>query len=473
MAFINFVRTAAFHFSTKSVCIPTKFTELVNEFETRENVLIQGWICRSQTFGKKSFLKLNDGISCHEIQAVVPRNICKSLFVGSAIRMRGNWLPSKGTEQKMEFLAKECLFVGHPTEIPLVGDCDVMRQFPHIRPKSKSFSAVLRLRSHLTHHIHNFFNSASFFCVDMPLITQNDCEGAGQAFSISSNAKKDFFGTDVNQFLQVSTQLHLEAVANAIPRVYTLGPVFRADNGAGRTHISEFRMLEVECAFVDSVEEMCCLMEDFLDFVVKAINGDKRIEDEFLAYCKAKNSNEENEQSKEDGISNETKPNNVSDYLAGFRRPFPRVPFSEAVKIVGRSEQEWTKSLSKREEFQLIDAFKGPLFVTHFPAAQKPFYMRRCDAKGQNFEATESFDLLVPQVGELAGGGVREWEADKLSERLPPNSNLDWYVELRRRGHPRSAGFGLGIDRLMQALFGITNIRDTIAFPRCYGHLRC
>ncbi|KAI3409802.1 hypothetical protein GPALN_006177 [Globodera pallida] len=467
--------------SARTVGACTKFAELVNELKPRENVLIQGWVQRSQTYREKMFLKLNDGSSCHQIQAVVPRNVCKTLWVGSAIRLRGNWLPSIGTEQSMEFMADECLFVGQPSEAPLIGDSDIMRQMPHLRPKSKAFSATLRLRSHLTHLTHRFFDTASFSYVDMPMISQNDCEGAGEAFSIISGAKKDFFGTGVEQFLQVSAQLHLEAVASAIPRVYTLGPVFRADPGVGRSNMAEFRMLEVECAFMDSLEQLCAFVEDFLKFVVQRTLEDERSVNEFREYCTATIAADGGEQ-KQSAISNSKTPHKkiLIDFLAELlERPLPRVPFEEALKIVSRPGDDRLTPLNRREEFALVDAFNGPLFVTHFPAKQKPFYTRRSsgshanDEQGQQNETTESFDLLVPQVGELAGGSVREWEADKLVERLPPDSKLDWYVELRNRGYPRTAGFGLGMDRLMQALFGIPNIRDTIAFPRWCGHLRC
>uniref|UniRef100_A0A914HAH1 Aminoacyl-transfer RNA synthetases class-II family profile domain-containing protein n=1 Tax=Globodera rostochiensis TaxID=31243 RepID=A0A914HAH1_GLORO len=447
--------------SARTVGACTKFAELVNELKPRENVLIQGWVQRSQTYREKMFLKLNDGSSCHQIQAVVPRNVCKTLWVGSAIRAWNLW------QMNVYLLANR---LKH----------DIMRQMPHLRPKSKAFSAILRLRSHLTHLTHRFFDTASFSYVDMPMISQNDCEGAGEAFSIISGAKKDFFGSGVEQFLQVSAQLHLEAVASAIPRVYTLGPVFRADPGVGRSNMAEFRMLEVECAFMDSLEQLCAFVEDFLKFVVQKTLEDERSVNEFREYCTATISADGGEQ-KQSAISNSKTPHKkiLIDFLAELlERPLPRVPFEEALKVVSRPGDDRLTPLNRREEFALVDAFNGPLFVMHFPAKQKPFYTRRSsgsynDEQGQQNETTESFDLLVPQVGELAGGSVREWEVDKLVERLPPDSKLDWYVELRNRGYPRTAGFGLGMDRLMQALFGIPNIRDTIAFPRWCGHMRC
>uniref|UniRef100_A0A1I8BNG0 AA_TRNA_LIGASE_II domain-containing protein n=1 Tax=Meloidogyne hapla TaxID=6305 RepID=A0A1I8BNG0_MELHA len=414
-----------------------------------------GWVRHAQRYGKILFLKLNDGTSPRQLQAVVPRTICHTVHVGSALRLRGQWIPSIGTQQQMEFLAEQCIFINEPSEFIVdAKDKDALRLIPHLRPKKIEFASILRLRSHLNFLIHEFFNDRHFIHIDTPLFSQNDCEGAGEAFSATCS-EENFFG-DTQPFLPVSAQLHLEAMSSSLGNVYTLSPVFRANRSQTRQHLAEFRMLEVECAFTDSLEQICNLVEEFIRFLVSKTETISQVGDfeESSPFCQ-RNSNGEEKSASSQILAECFVKNNTS---------FPRISLIEAIKLLGRQPDEVNRQLSKRDEFDLVDAFGGPLFVTHFLTEQKPFYMRRTE----DGKFTESFDLLSPFVGELAGGSVREWDHELLAARLPKENKekLEWYTDLRLYGYPRSAGFGIGVDRLMQSLFGIKNIKDTIPFPR-------
>ncbi|CAK5095954.1 unnamed protein product [Meloidogyne enterolobii] len=432
-----------------------RINDLLNESEQKQDVIIQGWVRHAQRYGKILFLKLNDGNSPHQLQAVVPRTICHTIHVGSALRLRGQWVPSIGTQQQMEFLAEQCIFINEPSEFVVDSkDKDALRLIPHLRPKKLEFASILRMRSHLNFLIHKFFNGRHFIHIDTPLFSQNDCEGAGEAFSATCS-EENFFG-DTKPFLPVSAQLHLEAMSSSLGNVYTLSPVFRANPSETRQHLAEFKMLEVECAFADSLEQICNIVEEFIRFLVSKTETILQLEDfeKSSPFCHQSSNDEEK------SASSQT----LAECLDKNNTLFPRISFTEATKLLRRQPNESKRQLSKRDEFDLVDIFDGPLFVTHFPSEQKPFYMRRTD----DGKFTESFDLIAPFVGELAGGSVREWDEELLTARLPKENKekLEWYTELRRYGYPRSGGFGIGVDRLMQSLFGIKNIKDTIPFPR-------
>uniref|UniRef100_A0A914LBN6 Aminoacyl-transfer RNA synthetases class-II family profile domain-containing protein n=1 Tax=Meloidogyne incognita TaxID=6306 RepID=A0A914LBN6_MELIC len=432
-----------------------RINDLLNESEPKQDVIIQGWVRHVQRYGKILFLKLNDGNCPHQLQAVVPRTICHTIHVGSALRLRGQWVPSIGTQQQMEFLAEQCIFINEPSELVVdTKDKDALRLIPHLRPKKLEFASILRMRSHLNSLIHKFFNDRHFIHIDTPLFSQNDCEGAGEAFSATCS-EENFFG-DTKSFLPVSAQLHLEAMSSSLGNVYTLSPVFRANPSETRQHLAEFKMLEVECAFSDSLEHICNIVEEFIRFLVSKTEAIFQLEDfeKSSPFCQQSSNDEEK------SASSQT----IAECLDKNNTLFPRISFTEATKLLRRQPNESKRQLSKRDEFDLVDIFGGPLFVTHFPSEQKPFYMRRTD----DGKFTESFDLIAPFVGELAGGSIREWDEELLTSRLPKENKekLEWYIELRRYGYPRSGGFGIGVDRLMQSLFGIKNIKDTIPFPR-------
>uniref|UniRef100_A0A8R1HYF3 AA_TRNA_LIGASE_II domain-containing protein n=1 Tax=Caenorhabditis japonica TaxID=281687 RepID=A0A8R1HYF3_CAEJA len=270
-------------------------------------------------------------------------------------------------------------------------------------------------------------NKHDFIHIDTPKLTRNDCEGGGEVFDVVTPSEDPMY-------LTVSSQLHLEAMVSRLRKVYTLGPAFRAEKQQSHAHLSEFHMLEAEVAFVDTIEEMCSFVELYVRHIACSIQDTK-----------------------------------INEFPTS---KFPRISYDDAVALLlQKGEKVTAKSgFSKKNELDLVKLHENqPLFVTHYPASQKPFYMARTSSEGSE-EKTLSFDLLVPGVGELAGGSIREKNPEVLASR---GCEIEWYLEMRRRGQPPSGGFGIGFERLLQYLLGIQNIKDTVAFPRWYRHCQC
>uniref|UniRef100_A0A915DRM8 Aminoacyl-transfer RNA synthetases class-II family profile domain-containing protein n=1 Tax=Ditylenchus dipsaci TaxID=166011 RepID=A0A915DRM8_9BILA len=382
----------------------------------KQDVLVQGWVQKIQEFPSFYFMKINDGLSVQKLQVVVPTSAVTNGNPGNgaAVSIRGDWVRSKGKQQDMELLASECTVCGKYEQMPLEGSNGATRSSPHLRVKMPSFAALFRLRSRLNYMTHSFFVAKEFHHIDPPLLSTNDCEQAGRHSASSAQSMK-------------ISSLHLEAMAGGIPNVYTIAPVFRAENSVHFLRLAEFRMLETECSFMNSVGELMDLVEDYLKFTVQEMTKFK----------------EEIEATKK--VCDETKLN-LSEL--SLDQPIPRLRFQEAVSILERKGETCSYSFNKAQELTLVQEIGGPLFVTHLPSVDKPFYMKRTD----DGEFVENFELLVPVVGELAGGSVREDDCDQLLERLKGSPYFDWYLELRRCGYPKSSGFGLGIERLMQSI---------------------
>uniref|UniRef100_A0A915Q189 Aminoacyl-transfer RNA synthetases class-II family profile domain-containing protein n=1 Tax=Setaria digitata TaxID=48799 RepID=A0A915Q189_9BILA len=406
------------------------------------NIRIQGWARRVETRGKFLFVNISDGCSLKTVQAVIQRDICPKLPVGSAVDIVGDWVKSHGKKQNMELFATNCeIFSELPTE---KSSADVTRRNYHLRMKSVPFMCLIRLRSRLDYLSRSFFQNESFIHVDAPLLTHNDCEGGGEVFTVQAN-KQNYFG-DQTVYLTVSSQLYLEAFASSVPKVYTIAPALRADHSQTRQHLAEFRMLEAEYAFADDLHQLCDLVERYINYVVDGMLNIamEEINSVMEIFC--------DESAREKSLL----------WINGPRKPFPRIYYDEAISILqNKGELTSDNRFSKENELSLVQHFGGPLFILRYPHAQKPFYMKRSG----NY--AECFDLLAPFVGELAGGSLRESNPEELRRRGCDQS-LDWYLEIRGHGHPPSAGFGIGLERLMQALFGILNIKDTVAFPRWY-----
>ncbi|EFP02408.1 CRE-NARS-2 protein [Caenorhabditis remanei] len=431
---------------------------------------LDGWAKSVQKSGKNVFVKVDNGRSRGLIQLVANKQIAQEVKVGNAIRAIGSFEKSPGSQQETEFVADQLNIIGRD-ENPRYEDlsADNLRKKTHLRARNSQFASFLRARSALFRETHEFFMSRDFIHIDTPKLTRNDCEGGGEVFDVVTTSAESLNGSEGIKedamYLSVSSQLHLEAMVryeliNRLQRVYTLGPAFRAEKQQSHAHLSEFYMLEVEVAFVDvilfslfstiiilyfqNIEEMCSLVESYVQNMFSFLHSPKlRTELEIMN----------------------------SQHLASIplNSPFSRITYEDAVKVLTSdgSNVSAKSGLSKKNELDLVKFHDNqPVFVTHYPKNQKPFYM----ARTQDDTKTLSFDLLVPGVGELAGGSVREPDAEKLKER---GCGIEWYLETRKRGQPPTAGFGIGFERLLQYLLGIQNIKDTLAFPRWHRHCQC
>ncbi|ELU12802.1 hypothetical protein CAPTEDRAFT_163999 [Capitella teleta] len=321
------------------------------------------------------------------------------------------------------------------------------------RVTTPQMSAMLRVRNAATQAINHFFQKEEFVQIHTPIITTNDCEGAGETFQIQlrndqrgKKTEKQFF--DVPTFLTVSAQLHLEMVNNAISKVYTFSPTFRGENSRTRQHLSEFYMVEAELAFTQNLENIMEVIEDLVKTSTEQIYN---LSEEDVNICLSKSEMKEPETLIENLLKNQ----------------FVRLSYDDAIDILVKKNHmfkhnvEWGCDLQKEHEFSLVDHCGGiPVFLTDFPAAIKPFYMRVND-DGRTVAAV---DLLLPEVGELCGGSLREERYDLIRNKVTPD--LKWYADLRRCGTFPHGGFGLGFDRYLMLLLGVTNIRDVVVFPR-------
>uniref|UniRef100_A0A158R575 AA_TRNA_LIGASE_II domain-containing protein n=1 Tax=Syphacia muris TaxID=451379 RepID=A0A158R575_9BILA len=427
-------------------------SSLLGTEQPLEQVCVQGWVTKVHSKGKFMFIHLNDGRDANSLQIFVPNNVCKSVSVGSAVRVVGSWLKSVGRQQAMELVANEFVVLG-PSLKHEVGH-KYFKDKPYLKPKFAPFASLLRFRSKLYWTSNQFFQTRGFLHVDPPVITMNDCEGGGATFSVAvcwiftlaSNGSK-FFDCD-ELFLPVSSQLHLESFISGIPKVYCIGSAFRAEKSLSRQHLAEFQMLEAEIGFINNLDQLCDFVESFVRVVVKDLKNDA---DLMLEYS---------------GIKQEfcTSADSVEPLLLCMpKTKFPRMSFNEAKSLLKNYDMVVSgNSLTKEQELKLVHLCNSPVFVTYFPSAERPFYMSRTvDGK-----FAECFDLLTGIVGELAGGSLRETDPEKLRSRNCAKP-LEWYIHLRECGQPPSGGFGIGVDRLLQSVLGLRNIKDTIAFPRC------
>ncbi|GJQ12027.1 hypothetical protein GpartN1_g3818.t1 [Galdieria partita] len=440
-----------------------------------KNVTIQGWIRSIRDQKKFAFLVVNDGSCLSGLQVFVENTVqsyekVKSLLTGSSVSVRGKLVHSIGKGQLFELQAKEVL---------IFGDCDAsyplqkkrhsfeyLRKIAHLRPRTNTFGAVMRVRSMLAFATHCFFQENGFVYIHSPIITSSDCEGAGEMFRVltepTENSKysqgegaKDFFG--VPTFLTVSGQLSAEAYSCALRDVYTFGPAFRAEYSHTTRHLSEFWMVEPEMAFANLQDDMTNA-ESYVKFVIQYIlekcKGDIDFFDRFI----------------ESGLT--------SKLYKYVEKPFARISYSEAVDILKKSGKSfqfpvsWGEDLATEHERYLAEEYFGhPVFVYNYPAAIKAFYMRNNDH--DSGKTVAAMDLLVPRIGELIGGSEREDRLDVLEQKLHElgleAENYWWYLDLRRFGSVPHAGYGLGFERLVQFVTGMENIRDVIPFPRFPG----
>ncbi len=433
------------------------------ELDQIEYVTVEGWVRTNRNNGQVGFIELNDGSYFKNIQIVYDPSLenhdkVSKLLTGASICVVGKFIQTPGNKQPFEVHASTIEIEGEALETyPLQKkrhSFEFLREIPHLRPRTNTFMAVFRVRSALAMAIHEFFQSQGFVYVHAPIITGNDAEGAGEVFTVTTrdDAKydEDFFGKHAS--LTVSGQLHVEAFAMAFRDVYTFGPTFRSENSNTKTHASEFWMIEPEIAFADLEDDMQ-LIEDMVKYCIDYVRRECPQEIEFFNNMIDKTLKE-----RLDHVMNSS---------------FRRMPYTEAIEILKaapvkfENKVEWGIDLNKEHEVYITDkVVGGPVFITDYPKDIKAFYMRLND----DGKTVAACDLLVPTVGELVGGSQREERLDLLEARMDElgmdKEGYQWYLDLRRYGGCKHAGFGLGFERMVMYLTGMENIRDVLPYPR-------
>lgn len=458
-----------------------KVKELLLKNEACEDVLIQGWIrTRRDSKGGFSFLEINDGSCLKGLQAVVDhtlesfQSVAEKLTTGSCVSVRGDLVRSQGKEQGVEIQVRELtLFGGADAEsYPLQKkrhSFEFLREIAHLRPRTNTFGAVMRVRNRLAYSIHRFFNDRGFVYLNTPIITTSDCEGAGEMFQVTTldlgapprvdgkiDYREDFFGEKTS--LTVSGQLEGEVYAMALSEIYTFGPTFRAENSNTSRHLAEFWMVEPEMAFYDLEDDMD-LAEEFVRYLFA----------DALEHC-----------AEDLEFFNERIDKTL---LATHRQivdnQFERIHYSDAIHLLQKSDHaftyavEWGCNLQSEHERYLSEkVFKKPVIIFNYPDEIKPFYMKA----NEDGETVRAMDVLLPKLGELIGGSQREDDYDLLMKRMHEKGldpkHYQWYLDLRRFGSAPHSGFGLGFERLVQFVTGMENIRDVIPFPRTPKHAK-
>lgn len=448
--------------------------ELLAETDCNKEILLKGWVRTRRGNNQLAFIAVNDGTVIHSIQVVAdlnqfPEEDLKRVTTGASIRVAGTLVESMGKGQRVEIQAKE---------ITVLGDCDpevyplqkkghsfeFLRENAHLRFRTNTFGAVFRIRHALAYAIHKYYNDRGFFYLHTPIITASDAEGAGEMFRVTTldldhipktvegmiDYNQDFFGRPTN--LTVSGQLEGELGALALSSIYTFGPTFRAENSNTPRHVAEFWMIEPEMAFYDINDNMD-LAEDFLKYLINNTLENCQDDLEFLNKMVDK------------GL--------LERLRFVVEHPFERKSYTEAIEILLKADKkfefpvEWGLDLQAEHERYLVEQYyKRPVILTDYPKDIKAFYMKQND----DGKTVRAMDVLFPMIGEIIGGSQREEELDKLQNRMKvldiPENELWWYLETRKFGTVEHSGFGLGFERLIMFITGMSNIRDVVPFPR-------
>lgn len=464
---------------------------LLNSQSLQTSVQLQGWVRNKRGSKNVSFISINDGSCIENIQVVADAETFKEstlnkINTGACIRVEGELVASQGSGQAFEVSAKSIEVLGEadPNTYPLQPkkhSLEFLREKGHLRFRTSTFSAIFRIRHAVSYAIHSYFNSNGFFSLHTPIITGSDAEGAGEMFAVSTLDKKnpplkddgsidysqDFFGKEAN--LTVSGQLEAELGAMGLGKVYTFGPTFRAENSNTTRHLAEFWMIEPEVAFAD-INDNQNLAEDFLKHVIDYVIKNCQSDLEFL----------DKRQADEDKVKPEAERQAMGllDKLNFVvANNFERITYTEAINILRNSKPhkkkkfqypvEWGIDLqSEHERFLVEKHFAKPVIIRDYPSKIKAFYMRKNDDN----ETVAAMDVLFPGIGEIIGGSQREERLEVLQEKIKdfniPEEHVWWYLETRKFGTCQHAGFGLGLERLVLFVTGMTNIRDVIPFPR-------
>jgi len=470
-----------------------KIKDLLNTEDFGQEVTVMGWV---KTFRNNQFIAINDGSSINNIQAVVDFNsfdehLLKRLTTGAAISIVGELVESLGKGQRLEIKVKSLEILGDsdaekfPLQ-PKKHSLEFLREIAHLRFRTSTFNAIFKVRHALSYAVHKFFNDKGFIYMHTPIITASDAEGAGEMFRVSTfdpdhiprnedgsvNYKEDFFGKATN--LTVSGQLEGELAAMAFGDIYTFGPTFRAENSNTTRHLAEFWMIEPEMAFYDLKDNMD-LAEELLKYLISYA----------LEHCSDEISFLNNRLLEEEKLKPQTERSEL-DLHAKLRfcleNDFERITYTEAIQILKNSKpnqkkqfkyliDKWGADLqSEHERFLVEKHFKKPVILTDYPADIKSFYMRLNEVDAEGRSTVRAMDILFPGIGEIVGGSQREERLEKLEKRMEemhiPTEEMSWYLDTRRFGSAPHAGFGLGFERLVLFVTGMTNIRDVIPFPR-------
>lgn len=445
---------------------------LLSSTDYGKEVEIKGWVRSKRESKEVAFLAINDGSIIHNIQAVVnlsafSAETLKVINTGACIHVKGKLVQSQGKGQTVEIIAENIEVYGaYDESYPLQKKnmtLEYLREIAHLRPRTNTFGAVLRVRHAMAYAIHKYFNDSGFYYIHTPIITGSDAEGAGQMFRVTTldmenppknpdgsiNYKEDFFGKQTN--LTVSGQLEAELAAMALGKVYTFGPTFRAENSNTPRHLAEFWMIEPEMAFYD-VNDNMDLAEDFLKYLVRYALEHCKDDIEFL-----------------NKMYDKELLNKLNMVVSGS---FKRMTYTEAIEVLKSSGKkfeyapEWGADLQKEHENFLVDKFGVPVMVTGYPKEIKAFYMKL----NEDGKTVRGMDVLFPYVGEMIGGSQREERYEVLLARMQemhiPEKDMQWYLDTRKFGTAPHSGFGLGFERLILFMTGMANIRDVIPFPR-------
>ncbi len=471
----------------------TKIKHLLQSEPTGNEVIVMGWV---RTFRNNQFIALNDGSTNNNLQVVTELGLLddatlKRITTGASLKVTGIIVASQGKGQTVELKATTLEVLGdsdaekYPLQ-PKKHSLEFLREKAHLRFRTNTFGSVFRIRHSLAYAIHKFYNDKGFVYLHTPIITASDAEGAGEMFRVTTlpmdgtapknedgsiNYKEDFFGKSTN--LTVSGQLEGELGAMAFSEIYTFGPTFRAENSNTTRHLAEFWMIEPEMAFSD-IEDNMNLAEEFIRYLIKYVMEHNADDIDFLDQRLA-----EEEKSLPQDKRSEFGLKEKLEFVVN--NPFERITYTEAIQILLDSpaykkkkfqyEVKWGIDLQSEHERYLVEKhFKKPVIVTGYPAAIKAFYMRLNDNCEEGKQTVAAMDILAPGIGEIVGGSQREERYEKLVARMQemhiPVEEMSWYLDTRRFGSVPHAGFGLGFERMVLFVTGMTNIRDVIAFAR-------
>ena len=472
--------------------IQAKVAEILESDQFLQEFKVSGWV---RSFRSNRFVALNDGSTINNIQCVIdfekfdPETL-KRITVGAAISVKGILKESEGKQQRVEIETKEVSILGdaNPEEVKLTilspkrHSLEKLREQAHLRVRTNTFGAIMRVRSKLSFAVHSYFQQNNFYYVNTPIITGSDAEGAGEMFKVTNfdlknppknedgsiDYKKDFFGKETN--LTVSGQLEGETYALGLGQIYTFGPTFRAENSNTSRHLAEFWMIEPEMAFCDLDGNMD-LAEDFIKYVVKYVLDNCQDD---LAFLEQRLANED----KAKPAAERSDMGLIEKLNFVLENNFKRVSYTEAIEILKNSKpnkkkkfkyiiEEWGADLqSEHERFLVEKHFKCPVILFDYPAKIKAFYMRL----NEDGKTVRAMDILFPGIGEIVGGSQREERLEVLQEKMAElgieEKELWWYLDTRKFGTCVHSGFGLGFERLVQFVTGMGNIRDVIPFPR-------